>query len=87
MKDFREQLGDIPVVVEFRHEEWIDERIFELLEDEGLGYVCVDEPQFKTLVPPMPLSCTNRTAAEQKKGSSGFFVCKELKNGQKMSIF
>jgi uncharacterized protein YecE (DUF72 family) len=53
LKDFREQMGDIPVVVEFRHEEWIDERIFELLEDEGLGYVCVDEPQFKTLVPPV----------------------------------
>ncbi|TEB07144.1 hypothetical protein Psch_00687 [Pelotomaculum schinkii] len=53
LKEFKEQLGDIPVVVEFRHEEWINERTFELLEEEGLGYVCVDEPQFKTLVPPV----------------------------------
>lgn len=53
LKDFKEWMGDIPVVVEFRHEEWIDDRIFELLEEEGLGYVCVDEPQFKTLVPPV----------------------------------
>lgn len=53
LKDFKERMGDIPVVIEFRHEEWIDERIFELLEEEELGYVCVDEPQFKTLVPPV----------------------------------
>lgn len=52
LKEFRERLGNLPVVVEFRHQEWIDENVFELLEDEQLGYVCVDEPQFKTLVPP-----------------------------------
>jgi len=52
LKEFRERLGDLPVVVEFRHEEWIDENVFELLADADLGYVCVDEPQFKTLVPP-----------------------------------
>ncbi len=53
LKEFKERLGEIPVVVEFRHEEWIDEGIFRLLEEEDLGYVCVDEPQFKTLVPPV----------------------------------
>lgn len=53
LKEFKELMGDIPIVVEFRHEEWIDERIFDLLEEEQLGYVCVDEPQFKTLVPPI----------------------------------
>lgn len=52
LREFRERMGDLPVVVEFRHQEWINENIFELLEDEGFGYVCVDEPQFKTLVPP-----------------------------------
>lgn len=53
LKDFRERMDQIPMVIEFRHEEWINERIFELLEEEDLGYVCVDEPQFKTLVPPI----------------------------------
>lgn len=53
LKEFKEMMGDIPVVVEFRHEEWINDRIFDLLEEEDLGYVCVDEPQFKTLVPPV----------------------------------
>lgn len=52
LKEFREQMGDLPVAVEFRHEEWIDDMVFELMEDAGLGFVCVDEPRFKTLVPP-----------------------------------
>lgn len=52
LKDFRRQMEDVPVVVEFRHQEWINENTFELLEEYNLGYVCVDEPQFKTLVPP-----------------------------------
>jgi uncharacterized protein YecE (DUF72 family) len=59
LKEFKELMGDIPVVIEFRHEEWINERIFELLEEEQLGYVCVDEPQFKTLVPPI-MKATSR---------------------------
>lgn len=53
LKEFRERRGDIPIVIEFRHEEWIHERVFDLLEEEELGYVSVDEPQFKTLVPPV----------------------------------
>lgn len=44
----------LPVAVEFRHREWVnDDLTFRLLEEEGLAYVCVDEPQFKTLVPPV----------------------------------
>lgn len=52
LKEFRERMGEIPVVVEFRHRGWINESTFELLEENGLGYVCVDEPQFSVLVPP-----------------------------------
>ncbi|MGB9803873.1 DUF72 domain-containing protein [Desulfofundulus sp.] len=52
LKEFRRCMEDIPVVVEFRHQEWINENTFELLEENNLGYVCVDEPLFKTLVPP-----------------------------------
>lgn len=52
LKYFRSQLDDLPVAIEFRHEEWIEENVFELLEEESLGFVCVDEPRFKTLVPP-----------------------------------
>lgn len=52
LRYFKEQMGNIPVVIEFRHEEWIEESIFNLLKEQRLGYVCVDEPRFKTLVPP-----------------------------------
>lgn len=52
---FREGLGpDIPVVVEFRHREWVaDESTFDLLAAYDLAFTCVDEPQFKALVPPV----------------------------------
>lgn len=51
----REALGpDLPAVVEFRHREWTAEgATFELLRSLGYGYACVDEPQFKGLVPPL----------------------------------
>lgn len=51
---FREAMGEIPVVVEFRHREWIEEEsIFDLLREYRLAFACVDEPQFKGLVPPV----------------------------------
>lgn len=52
---FREAMGpDIPIVVELRHREWTqEERTFDLLARHGLAYACVDEPQFKSLVPPV----------------------------------
>ncbi len=55
----RELLPDIPIVVEFRHRSWIEEATFELLEEEYLGYVCVDEPAFKGLVPPVIRATTD----------------------------
>ncbi len=59
LREFRDQIGDLPVVVEFRHRDWINESVFELLEEEQLGFVCVDEPRFKTLVPPEVRATSN----------------------------
>ncbi len=54
LRYIREQWPDLILATEFRHREWIeDEGTFELLEDEGLAFVCVDEPAFKGLVPPI----------------------------------
>lgn len=55
LEQFREAMGpDVPVVVEFRHREWVaDESTFNLLSELNLSFVCVDEPQFKSLVPPL----------------------------------
>jgi uncharacterized protein YecE (DUF72 family) len=49
----REGLADLPVVVEFRSREWITEETFEQLRSLNLGYCCVDQPRFKSLVPPV----------------------------------
>lgn len=50
----RRELPGLVLAVEFRHREWVEEEAtFRLLEEEGLAYVCVDEPQFKGLVPPV----------------------------------
>lgn len=47
------------LVVEFRHVSWIKEPIFILLEYLQVGYVCVDEPSLKGLVPPVVRSTSS----------------------------
>ena len=54
----RSRLPDYRVAVEFRHGSWLSEgdaeRTLSFLEEHGLTFVCVDEPQgFKTSVPPV----------------------------------
>jgi uncharacterized protein YecE (DUF72 family) len=53
LRTFRRRLGDLPVVVEFRHTAWMAEPTFDLLEELGLGFCCVDEPRLKGLMPPV----------------------------------
>ena len=44
----REQLGDLPVAVEFRHPSWLEperrERLWDQLRDHGMTYVVADTP-------------------------------------------
>jgi uncharacterized protein YecE (DUF72 family) len=49
----RQGLAEIPLVVEFRNRGWLDESTFELLEELQIGFCAVDEPQFKSLMPPV----------------------------------
>lgn len=51
-----EAFGDTKLVVEFRNREWVTEDTFDLLHDNGLGFCCVDQPQFKTLLPPVAVA-------------------------------
>ncbi|HEY66070.1 MAG TPA: DUF72 domain-containing protein [Caldilineae bacterium] len=53
LERLREELADLPVVVEFRHRGWITEATFELLERLGLGFCCVDQPRLRGLIPPI----------------------------------
>lgn len=52
IKDLGQRLAGISTVVEFRHREWLREDIFRFLKEQGLGFVCVDEPPLKGLIPP-----------------------------------
>lgn len=45
------RLEPIPLVVEFRHASWVEERTFDFLRDHGLGFCSVDEPDLEGLLP------------------------------------
>ncbi len=49
----REELADLPIVVEFRNRGWLTEETFELLRQLRLGFCCVDEPRLHGLIPPI----------------------------------
>jgi len=56
LKRVREGFADLPVVVEFRSREWISERTFDELRELDFGFCCVDQPRFKSLVPPVAVA-------------------------------
>jgi uncharacterized protein YecE (DUF72 family) len=56
LKFAREQFGDLPVVIEFRNRDWLTDDTFALLRAERLGFCCVDEPRFKSLMPPIAVA-------------------------------
>ncbi len=51
LEQFREHIGGLPTVVEFRNEEWYRDETFELLRRLNLGFCCVDEPSVEGLMP------------------------------------
>ena len=53
LKMFRQELGEIPVVVEFRNAHWLRDEVFGWLRELELGFCCVDEPQLPNLLPPL----------------------------------
>ncbi len=50
----REELGGLPMAVEFRHGSWVTEQhrgeVFRFLRSNGITYIVADEPQFGSLV-------------------------------------
>jgi uncharacterized protein YecE (DUF72 family) len=57
--EFQERLGDIPLVYEFRSRDWVRDETFAFLREKGIGYCAVDEPQFKSLVPPVAVATSD----------------------------
>ena len=47
----KEYVGDVPVFVEFRNDSWVNDAIPVFLKVNAIGYVNVDEPQLKGLLP------------------------------------
>jgi uncharacterized protein YecE (DUF72 family) len=53
LKFVKEQFRETPLFAEFRNRSWITEETFEELGRSGIAYCSVDEPRFKSLVPPI----------------------------------
>jgi uncharacterized protein YecE (DUF72 family) len=56
LKLFRDYMGDLPTVVEFRNATWVTDETMELLRQNNLGYCCVDEPRMSGLIPPIAVA-------------------------------
>ncbi len=59
LKNFREQLQDVPVVVEFRDAHWLTDETFALLRALHLGFCAVDEPRLRGLLPPIAVATSD----------------------------
>lgn len=53
---FKEQMADYPLIVEFRHDSWLIDAVFDLFSRLDISYCCVDEPRLKGLVPPIAVA-------------------------------
>ena len=56
LRVFRDRMGDLLTVIEFRNAGWITDETMEFLREHNLGYCCVDEPQMKGLIPPIAVA-------------------------------
>lgn len=56
LKRFREEMSDMPIVIEFRNRKWIKEATFTLLKELHCGFCCVDEPQLHGLIPALAVA-------------------------------
>jgi uncharacterized protein YecE (DUF72 family) len=51
IKYLRDNLIDLPLVIEFRNISWIKDEIFNFLKQNNIGFCCVDQPKLKGLIP------------------------------------
>ncbi len=49
----KDEMGELPLVVEFRNKYWIREEVFELLRNSNIGFCSVDQPPLEGLTPPI----------------------------------
>jgi uncharacterized protein YecE (DUF72 family) len=51
---FKNEMGDISLVFEFRNQTWLKQGTFQFLEGNGIGFCIVDEPKLPQLMPYLP---------------------------------
>jgi len=51
---FKEEMGEIPLVFEFRNQAWLKDQTIPSLEKKGVGFCIVDEPRLPQLMPYLP---------------------------------
>jgi len=56
---FKERLGGLSVVIEFRNARWLRSEVFDWLREHELGFCCVDEPRLPNLLPPLAETTSN----------------------------
>jgi uncharacterized protein YecE (DUF72 family) len=54
LEKFKERMGDVPLVFEFRNQAWLKDGTFQFLKRNGVGYCIVDEPKLPKLMPYLP---------------------------------
>lgn len=59
LADTKKLIGDLPLFVEFRNYTWNDENLAKFLNENDIGYVNVDEPRLRGLLPPQDIATTN----------------------------
>lgn len=59
LKQTKEWLKPLPLVIEFRNADWLREETYKLLKREKIGLCVVDEPQLPTLLPYEPRATSN----------------------------
>ncbi len=60
LRQTKNLLKDFPLFAEFRHDSWNKEPLVKFLADNDIGYVNVDEPSLKGLLPPQEIVTNNR---------------------------
>ena len=53
---FCERFSNYPLVVEFRNRQWAKDEVVDFLRQHQVGWCAVDEPQFRSLMPPLAIA-------------------------------
>jgi uncharacterized protein YecE (DUF72 family) len=59
LRRFRDLIGEVPTVIEFRNSEWVNDDTFDLLRELNFGFCSVDEPHLKGLMPRVALATSD----------------------------